>query len=103
LFDDDNNPAGVSCLGIDVTRYETQTQVLENVIQELNDKKQRLGQIAFLQSHVVRRPLANLLGLTNIIAQINIDDEQLKQVTALMLDSAKQLDTVISQTLHNVS
>lgn len=51
----------------------------------------RMREIAFIQSHEFRPPLARILGLSDIIADSN-DIAEIKSYALLMRSSAKELD-----------
>jgi len=98
LFDDNNQPAGMFCLGHDITQYVLQYEQLNSAQTELDRKKEILQEIAFNQSHVVRRPLANILGLTMILEKMEMD-QNLRNICDMLIDSSKQLDDVVKATV----
>lgn len=52
--------------------------------------------IAYLQSHVIRRPLANILGLCNLLKEGIIDDKkELEFVINSICQQAEELDVVV--------
>jgi PAS domain S-box-containing protein len=60
-----------------------------------------LREISFIQSHEVRRPLASIMGLVDLLSQESIDDRQ-KIIEYLQL-SCQELDAVIERvTLESV-
>ncbi|KAA3438705.1 hypothetical protein [Rufibacter hautae] len=63
----------------------------------LEEKNKRLTEIAFLQSHVVRRPVANILGLSNLFNLDNPGDRVNAEVIPRLAVSAKELDEVIRE------
>lgn len=79
-FDEAGNLEGVFCIGYDIT--------------ELDKSKYQLKQIAYQQSHVVRRPLANIMGLANILNKMEIDDT-IKSLVEMMIQNADELDAVV--------
>ncbi len=65
-----------------------------NHIRAIEEQNQKLQKIAFIQSHLVRAPLARIMGLVNIISQN--EDEKPDQVLLYYLDqSAKEFDEII--------
>lgn len=58
-------------------------------------QNQRLKEIAWIQSHVVRAPLARLMGLVNLISEDIIEKGELNSVLANVKDSANELDLII--------
>ncbi len=76
-FADDGTPEGIFCIGYDIT--------------ELGRSKDQLKEIAYQQSHIVRRPLANVLGIAHILSKMQMD-ESLKSLVDMMVQSAEELD-----------
>jgi light-regulated signal transduction histidine kinase (bacteriophytochrome) len=78
-------------IGRDISKLKEQ----QNAIQEQNE---RLKEIAWTQSHIVRAPLAKIMGATELIAssQLSLEAEAKELLQALQL-SAKELDDVIRE------
>ncbi|MEX8549105.1 MAG: PAS domain S-box protein [Mucilaginibacter sp.] len=95
IFDAQNQPDGVFCMGYDITEYEKASQQLEVAKTEIEEKKSILEQIGWEQSHVIRRPVANIIGLVNILNKMEID-QNLSNICGMLSDSAEQLDKAIS-------
>jgi PAS domain S-box-containing protein len=76
-----------ACLVItrDITTQIEHTQAIEK-------QNEKLKEIAHLQSHVVRAPLARIMGLTNLITQDKNNDKQLLEYLDI---SVHELDGVI--------
>jgi signal transduction histidine kinase len=55
----------------------------------------RLKQISFRTSHVIRAPLANILGLINIIRLNGYADPGNEKLFELIAVSAEQLDKIL--------
>jgi len=70
----------------------TQIKKHEQKIECQNTQPRR---IAFQTSHLVRAPLANILGLTAIIGENGPSDKKNEELIGLLSVSAGQLDTVI--------
>lgn len=75
-------------LAIDVTERIT-------YIEQIEKQNQKLKEIAWIQSHVVRAPLARIMGLTNIIKNYGIDETDSEDLISLLLTSAEELDVII--------
>jgi signal transduction histidine kinase len=63
----------------------------------LEEKNKKLTEIAFLQSHQVRRPVANILGLASLFNLENPGDQINAEVMPMLADAAKELDEVIRE------
>jgi PAS domain S-box-containing protein len=69
----------------------TQVKLLEET---LNHKKRVLQEIAFMQSHELRRPVANILGLIPLISDIEVN-EPARATLKLLHTSITELDRLI--------
>lgn len=99
MFNANHEPSGIFCMGNDITEFMKATIDLENTKESLNDAKLTLSQIAYIQSHIVRKPIANIVGLTGILDSMEVSAD-VKAIIGMMKDSAKELDKVI-QTIVN--
>lgn len=72
-----------------------------NYISEIEEKNMRLQEIAWIQSHVVRAPLARLMGLVYAVNDpatskvLVSEDEEQQKFYNLILKSAHELDGII--------
>lgn len=73
---------------LDITEHKKQTQALEL-------QNQRLMEIAWVQSHEVRAPLARIMGLIQLVDLYPDDADGLKQTLSHILRSAKELDEIV--------
>jgi len=80
MFDEAGAPAGVFCLGHDITEL---TQ-LSGELKEVKDN----------HSHSIRKHVANLLGLGKIMLEAN-ELTDMQDAAKMMLDTTKELDQVI--------
>lgn len=65
------------------------------LIQELTHKNSHLEQFAYIVSHNLRAPVANLLGLCSIMQEEHYDAEMLTTLRQAIQDSALRIDDVI--------
>lgn len=72
----------------DVTENFRYTKTIEN-------QNQKFREIAWIQSHVVRAPLARLMGLVPLIKNNLIETEELDEVLNYIQLSANELDGII--------
>ncbi|WP_276373665.1 PAS domain S-box protein [Chryseolinea sp. H1M3-3] len=66
-----------------------------NYIQAIEDQNERLKEIAWTQSHVVRAPLARIMGLIEILPKYESYEQIPKEVLHYILSSAHELDHII--------
>ncbi|MDN3583428.1 PAS domain-containing protein [Mucilaginibacter flavus] len=87
LFDQQGQPEGIFCIGYNITEFvDTQSR--------LASANNQLSDIGFMQSHLVRKPLANIIGLSKLISE-ELKDEKTGQLCAMLLESADELDQVV--------
>ncbi len=81
---------GTSCFARDVTE-------LYLYLQKIETQNEQLRKIAWVQSHEVRLPVANILGLSALFNLENCGDAGNREVLELMINSTQQLDQVIKK------
>ena len=64
----------------DVTEEKEREREREQLIRELTQNNKDLKQFSYITSHNLRAPLSNLTGLLNLIEDITIEDEELKEI-----------------------
>ncbi|MFA6150372.1 MAG: PAS domain S-box protein [Chitinophagaceae bacterium] len=69
-----------------------------NYIRSINEQNEKLREIAWIQSHKVRAPLAVLMGLVQLYKD-SLPETPPEELIQGILDSAHQLDTVIKETV----
>ena len=73
---------------LDITAHKKQTSALEM-------QNQRLMEIAWVQSHQVRGPLARLMGLVQLLTSFPDERNNLKETLSHILQSAAELDEIV--------
>jgi signal transduction histidine kinase len=76
---------------------ETRKELIKSK-EKLVEKNKSLEEYAFITSHNLRRPLANILGLVQLFDGKKSDDDLNKEVIEKLKTSAEQLDEVIKHT-----
>ncbi|MES2779181.1 MAG: PAS domain-containing protein, partial [Bacteroidota bacterium] len=86
----------------DVTKIKQAEQDLQKAyddrllyIQNIEEKNKRLGEIAWIQSHIVRAPLARIMGIVEVLTQFKADPEEFTQLMKYLNQSAEELDKII--------
>lgn len=87
LFDEKGQPEGIFCMGYNITEFVTTRSRLDSAYSQLDE-------IGFIQSHLVRKPLANIVGLAQLIGQ-ETTDEKLASLCTMLEKSTAELDRVI--------
>jgi PAS domain S-box-containing protein len=75
----------------------------KNVEESLLEKIDQLKEVSFLNSHAVRKPIASLLGLTNLVKQELIRPEEYKEVATLIHNCSLELDEVVKEVNNKVN
>jgi len=94
MFDKNNDPAGIFCLGYDITKYVSEELELQSAQKKLEQNSNIIEKITFQQSHLVRSPLSNIIGLVQNLDKTSMDSNN-RNICDMILESAKQLDDVI--------
>lgn len=84
----DHEVIGISCFARDITAQYV-------YVQQIEAQNEQLKKIAWIQSHELRRPVANILGLSTLLDLENCGSPVNRESLELMLKSADQLDEVI--------
>lgn len=69
--------------------------VVSITAQEYEEQQRLLEKISWVQSHKVRKPLANILALSDLLSK-NANDED-KLILKMLTDSSKELDEVVKE------
>lgn len=86
----DTNQRAYQLIGftLDVTEQKKQTRALEI-------QNQKLMEIAWVQSHEVRAPLARLMGLVQLLNRSSAEGMEVKETMKHIMNSATELDEII--------
>lgn len=87
FFDDQGQPEGIYCIGYNITEFVDTRSRLDLAYNQLDD-------IGFIQSHVFRKPLANIISLTNMIQQ-EASDKNVNDLCVMLKKSSVELDEAI--------
>jgi len=68
-----------------------------NYIREIEAQNEKLREISWIQSHMVRAPLARLLGLVGLIRDMKDDTSELQHMMNCLEVSANELDQVVRE------
>lgn len=68
-----------------------------NYTSAIEKQNEKLQEIAHMQSHVVRAPLATMMGFVHLLEDVNVTDEEKQQINKNILHSATELDNVIKE------
>ncbi|MEO8253460.1 MAG: hypothetical protein ABI554_03655 [Flavobacterium sp.] len=100
MYDDENNKVGIFCLGYNITKYISEELELLNANKEILKKDGIIDTITFQQSHLIRSPLSNIIGLVSIIDKTLLDVNN-SNICDMILESSNQLDEVVKSIVSN--
>jgi PAS domain S-box-containing protein len=87
LFNDDDRNTGYIAVYNDITWRKEKEE-------EITLQNNKLKEVAWLSSHEIRRPLANIMGLVNMM-KISSNIEEKVQILGLVNQSAEELDKIV--------
>ena len=95
LIDVEINPAKVNINNRDAVMLVVK-DITENLkyIRTIEEQNQTFREIAWIQSHVVRAPLARMMGLMNLLESVEIKSED-QELLNFIRQSAEELDQII--------
>jgi PAS domain S-box-containing protein len=68
-----------------------------NHVKAIEEQNQRLQEIAWTQSHVVRAPVARILGLSELMKGNDNDHSMIAEFLPFLIESTQELDQVIRE------
>ena len=99
-FNKDGSPRSLHGVAHDITDMriaeKERTKIISDIVQRNND----LEQFSYIISHNLRAPVANILGLVNIMQTIGIEKDEVKNTTEFLRIAAQNLDHVIIDINH---
>lgn len=95
VMDDKGNVKNYIAIERDITERMDYLTAIE-------EQNKQLREIAWVQSHMVRAPLARILGLTDLLIN-EISDQTSKQALTMLKKSANDLDSVIHEIVQKTA
>lgn len=80
IFNSENEVSHWISIQRDITEEKKLEKEKEHLIRELTQNNKDLKQFSYITSHNLRSPLSNLTGLLNLIEDIPIENEELKEI-----------------------
>lgn len=82
----------------DISENKKQEIEKEQLIRELTQNNKDLRQFSYITSHNLRAPLSNLTGLLNLIDEIPIENQELKEI----LDGFNKSTNLLNETINDL-
>jgi PAS domain S-box-containing protein len=97
VYDQDHNLIGVS---FNSTNIDKKKRAEEKILKQ----NQVLREIAWRESHVVRRPVANILGIVELFkTHLNLSEQEKEVFLNYIGDCANELDVIIHSVVNDVN
>lgn len=93
---DNNEVVGLSCFVLDVTKQREEELHKEKMTGDLIARNAGLEQFSYIVSHNLRAPVANMMGLANLIKKGYVKGEQLEATQSRFYDALDQLEGIIT-------
>lgn len=72
-----------------------------NYILALDQQNEKLREIAWVQSHIVRAPLARILSIAHLLQEWRLDEAEQQSLLVQIEKSAHELDEIIGNVINN--
>jgi PAS domain S-box-containing protein len=95
LLFEDGEKAGTQSVIRDITEVKRKENDLKKLINELTNRNNEMMQFNYIVSHNLRAPIANIIGLCNIIGHGNIKDSEKQQILEHIRSSSIKIDEII--------
>lgn len=93
IYDHSNKMIGVGCFARDITERIRHEEAMQEQVGKLKE-------IAWMQSHTVRRPVANIMGLVELIKMNTSDKQQIDEAVQMLERSCQELDEIIREVVR---
>jgi PAS domain S-box-containing protein len=97
----DNKSFGFLLINKDVTNTKIAMLELEKITNDLIQQNKHMEQFTYIISHNLRSPVANIMGLSEMLNENDLYDEIKHEVTKRISSSIKNIDSVIKD-LNNI-
>lgn len=84
----------------DISVEKEREKEREHLISELTQNNKDLKQFSYITSHNLRAPLSNLTGLLNLVEDIPIENQELKEIISGFSKSTHQLNETINDLVN---
>jgi PAS domain S-box-containing protein len=82
---------------VNITERKKMTLDLVNHVKAIESQNEKLREIAWIQSHIVRAPLSRIMGLIDMFTNYENNDIDQRTILDYILISAKELDEIVKE------
>jgi len=93
--DEDGKIVRLIGLNWDITDQKNEMILKEELSADIIKRNKNLEQFSYIVSHNLRAPVANILGLANILKSPGLCDEEKNELAEAVYESADKIDTVV--------
>jgi PAS domain S-box-containing protein len=97
--DTNDEVIGVCCSANNITRYKVAESAHDRVSSQLEKRNKDLDKFAYILSHDLRAPLANMIGLAKMLKQGTLPESEKSEMEHFLFQSFEKLDDVV----HNLN
>jgi len=91
-----NEVIGVVCFSRNITDRKRIEMERVRITKDLIDRNKNLEQFSYIVSHNLRAPVANIIGLCDLINNVELSTQQFQNCVNAISPSAKNLDVIIN-------
>lgn len=95
VMDDAGHVVGVICAASNITKDKLAKSEQEHLSGQLVQRNKDVERFSFVLSHDLRAPLANVLGLAEMLKQRNVSEPEKSDLEDFLFQSAQKLDDVV--------
>jgi PAS domain S-box-containing protein len=89
------NVIGLSCFVYDISKQKEEERQKEKITSDLIDRNIDLEHFSYIVSHNLRAPVANILGIADLIKNDHIKKDEINEILLHLFKAVDQLDIVI--------
>lgn len=94
---------GLSCFTVDITQQKKEEIQKKKITQDLIQRNKDLEQFSYIISHNLRAPVANILGLANIMHSAGLSTNERKKTEEYLFLAVERLDDVVKDLNQTVN
>lgn len=99
VMDDNGKVVGVSCAANNITPDKIAESEREHLAGKLIQRNKDLNKFAYILSHDLRAPLANMLGLARVLKDTHFSESEKSELEGFLFHSIEKLNDVV----HNLN
>jgi PAS domain S-box-containing protein len=90
-----NEVTGLTCIALDITKERLAELEINRIADDLLKRNHHLEQYSYIIAHNLRAPIANLLGIANLVEMPGASAVDKEEAKSYILNAVRRLDLVI--------